>query len=107
MFCRKPDGEQYTKAVEVETGGIYRAEHLTDMIREHHTSLVNAQNPQPKDSIPAQGPTVQAYLTEAPAGPTSNKAIQPTGGSQPHENMQPYLCVSFIISLFGIFPSPT
>jgi len=30
-----------------------------------------------------------------------------TGGSQPHENMPPFLCVSFIISLFGIFPSPT
>jgi microcystin-dependent protein len=28
----------------------------------------------------------------------------PTGGSQPHSNMQPYLCVDFIISLFGIFP---
>ena len=31
---------------------------------------------------------------------------RPTGGSQPHTNMQPYLCVNFIISLFGIFPSP-
>ena len=31
----------------------------------------------------------------------------PTGGSQPHTNFQPYLCVDFIISLFGIFPSPT
>ena len=29
-----------------------------------------------------------------------------TGGSQPHDNFQPYLCVNFIISLFGIFPSP-
>lgn len=28
------------------------------------------------------------------------------GGSQPHPNMQPYLCVNFIISQFGIFPSP-
>lgn len=28
------------------------------------------------------------------------------GGSQPHDNMHPYLCVSYIISLFGIFPSP-
>jgi len=28
------------------------------------------------------------------------------GGSQPHENMQPYLTISFIISLYGIFPSP-
>ena len=30
----------------------------------------------------------------------------PAGGSQPHENMIPFLCVSYIISLFGIFPSP-
>jgi microcystin-dependent protein len=27
------------------------------------------------------------------------------GGNQPHTNMQPYLCISFIISLFGIYPS--
>jgi microcystin-dependent protein len=31
-------------------------------------------------------------------------AITPAGGSQPHENMAPYLGISFIISLFGIFP---
>ena len=31
-------------------------------------------------------------------------AIAPVGGSQPHTNFQPYLCVNFIISLFGIFP---
>ena len=31
----------------------------------------------------------------------------PAGGSQPHENMIPFLVVSYIISLFGIFPSPT
>lgn len=29
------------------------------------------------------------------------------GGSQPHSNLMPTLCVSFIISLYGIFPSPT
>ena len=34
-------------------------------------------------------------------------AITPVGGSQPHTNIQPYLCINFIISLFGIFPSPT
>lgn len=33
--------------------------------------------------------------------------IGSTGGSQPHTNFMPYLCVDFIISLFGIFPSPT
>ena len=31
----------------------------------------------------------------------------PAGGSQPHENCQPFLCINFIISLFGIFPSQT
>jgi microcystin-dependent protein len=33
--------------------------------------------------------------------------ITGVGGSQPHSNMGPYLCVDFIISLFGIFPSQT
>jgi microcystin-dependent protein len=32
------------------------------------------------------------------------QTITPTGGSQPHDNFQPTLCVSYIISLFGIFP---
>jgi microcystin-dependent protein len=27
-----------------------------------------------------------------------------TGGNQPHNNMPPYLCVTFIIALQGIFP---
>ena len=31
----------------------------------------------------------------------------PVGGSQPHTNFMPYLCINFIISLFGIFPSQT
>jgi microcystin-dependent protein len=34
-------------------------------------------------------------------------AMAPAGGSQPHENMIPFLAVNFIISLFGVFPSPT
>src|SRR5690606_18300673 len=32
-------------------------------------------------------------------------AMQPTGGSQPHNNMQPYLTLNYIIALEGIFPS--
>jgi microcystin-dependent protein len=37
----------------------------------------------------------------------SSLAVTAVGGSQPHPNFQPYLCVDLIISLFGIFPSPT
>lgn len=35
------------------------------------------------------------------------QVVGAAGGSQPHENLAPYLCVSFIIALYGIFPSPT
>lgn len=46
---------------------------------------------------------------DAPGGLVSMNAgaIRPTGGSQPHENMPPYLAINFIISLFGVFPSPS
>jgi len=43
-----------------------------------------------------------------PSNTTLNaSSIQNSGGNQPHGNFQPYLCVDFIISLFGIFPSQT
>lgn len=51
--------------------------------------------------------TPNLYLRDVPTGIMSNASINLAGGNQPHENMMPYLCVSFIISLFGIFPSPS
>jgi microcystin-dependent protein len=49
----------------------------------------------------------QIYSAPAGVNPMHPQAIAPTGGSQPHENMAPYLCVNFILSLFGVFPSQT
>lgn len=45
VFLDTGNGQKYTRAIEVETTGIYKAEHLTDVIREHHTDLVAKQNP--------------------------------------------------------------
>jgi microcystin-dependent protein len=50
---------------------------------------------------------VLLYIQDAPDASLSPQAMTSVGGSQPHTNFQPYLCVNFIISLFGIFPSPT
>ncbi len=47
------------------------------------------------------------YTPAAGTLPMAATAITATGGSQPHDNFQPYLCIDFIISLFGVFPSPT
>jgi microcystin-dependent protein len=35
------------------------------------------------------------------------QSVSGTGGSQPHSNLQPYLCINFIISLYGLYPTPT
>jgi microcystin-dependent protein len=51
-------------------------------------------------------PGILFYGTDSPVNMNA-AMIQPAGGSQPHTNFMPYLCVNFIISLFGIFPTPT
>jgi len=55
----------------------------------------------------AGSPNVDLYIQDIANQPLAPTSMTPVGGSQPHTNFEPYLCVDFIISLFGIFPSPT
>lgn len=94
-----------------ETGG---AEEITLTVNQIpvHSHAELATQGAGSNSSPGNGllskPTGNIYNT-APTNQVSMapQAIGPVGGSQPHTNFQPYLCVDFIISLFGIFPSPT
>jgi microcystin-dependent protein len=75
----------------------------------HPHNLMAAQSPgnqnAPSGSLLAESPGgVKPYIEGPAQTPMSNAAVVPVGGSQPHENCQPFLCVNFIISLFGIFP---
>jgi microcystin-dependent protein len=45
------------------------------------------------------------FATANPNTVMNPASILPTGGSQPHENMSPYLALNFVIALQGIFPS--
>jgi microcystin-dependent protein len=45
------------------------------------------------------------FTTQTPAAGMVAAAVGNAGGSQPHNNMPPYLVINFVISLFGIFPS--
>lgn len=59
-------------------------------------------------NILSQTPTYTPYISGSPLNQAlAANSLASDGGSQPHSNIQPYLCISFIISLFGIFPSPT
>ena len=69
------------------------------------SSLSNDANP--GGNVVAQASAFFPYVNAPPTVAMAATAISPAGGSQPHNNFQPYLCVDFIISLFGIFPSQT
>jgi microcystin-dependent protein len=71
------------------------------------TSFATAATPQGNLPAPASVVNVDAYGTDQPTVNVLPASIGATGGSQPHSNFQPYLCVNFILSLFGIFPSQT
>jgi microcystin-dependent protein len=47
------------------------------------------------------------FTDQAPDSSFDPAAIGVSGGSQPHDNLAPYLAVNFILSLFGVFPSQT
>ena len=55
----------------------------------------------------AQPAVIQEYFPSSGTSSLSNSSMGLTGGSQPHSNIQPFLAINFIISLFGIFPSQT
>ena len=61
----------------------------------------------PGGNILAQSSVAKMYFADVTDTNMAATAIGSVGGSQPHDNLQPYLCLSFIISLFGIFPSQT
>ena len=71
-------------------------------------STADGTTPNPQGNILAQTPAgIFPYFEDAPTANMSLNSITPAGGNQPHENTQPFLCINFIISLFGVFPSQT
>ena len=58
----------------------------------------------PQGSVLAASGSSNVYRPGPTAAALAPETVGATGGSQPHTNFQPYLCVHFIISLFGVFP---
>lgn len=93
-----------------ETGGAEEITLTVNQIPAHsHAYLAStdlAGQSSPNNNVVAQISVAATFLYFAAAGstPLSPNSVGSTGGSQPHNNFQPYLCVDFIISLFGIFP---
>ena len=70
-------------------------------------SSAGATSPRPAGGVWAMG-DVFAFTPGANVNGAMNPgAVGAAGGSQPHDNMVPFLAINFIISLFGVFPSQT
>ncbi len=103
-----PDGHTYQLA---EMAGVESVTLTTQQIPSHTHPFTASLSPgtsnNPGNAVIGSSPSVQMFYGVTPADAMAPQSIGPAGGSQPHENMQPFLCINFIISLFGIFPSPT
>jgi microcystin-dependent protein len=93
-----------------ETGGAEEITLTVNQISAHSHAFLASTNPgattNPSPNVLA-APPANLYIQDVTSVNMGPQAIAAVGGSQPHSNFQPYLCINFIISLFGIFPSPT
>lgn len=103
-----PGGESYTPG---QAGGVETVTLTTQQMPAHSHPLMasNTDGNQisPQNHVPARSLNITPYINDSPGADMNASAITTVGGSQPHNNVQPYLCINFIISLFGIFPSQT
>lgn len=96
-----------------ETGGVETVTLTVSQIPAHSHPLLATSNfagstaVQNNIAAASNVVNVDAYGSDQPVTSVSPSSVSSTGGSQPHNNFQPYLCVDFIISLFGIFPTQT
>ena len=94
-----------------ETGGAEEITLTVPQMPAHSHPLIASSGPAtgstPVGNLTAESASLSIYIEDAPSASLNAAAVFPAGGSQPHTNFQPYLCINFIISLFGIFPSPT
>jgi microcystin-dependent protein len=109
-FGTGPDGVTYQQA---EAAGVESVTLSTQQIPIHtHPQLCStgtgAVTPDPVNAI-ASKTDLSQYSSAGATVQMGNPAMSSdiAGGSQPHENCMPFLCINYIISLFGIFPSQT
>jgi microcystin-dependent protein len=94
-----------------ETGGAEEITLTVNQIASHAHPLLASTSPgiasNAQNSDICSSPSILLFIEgQSPDTNLSPSVVGQIGGSQPHTNFQPYLCVDFIISLFGIFPPP-
>jgi microcystin-dependent protein len=97
--------------IQAETGGAEEITLTVNQIPAHSHPLIAStaagSAASPQGNVLAASGSSNVYRPAPGAAALAPEAVGPAGGSQPHTNLQPYLGMNFIISLFGLFPSQT
>ena len=92
-----------------ETGGVEQVTLTTQQIPTHTHAYLASLNPgsisSPSSSVNAESSQINMFIADVPSTSLAANATGIVGGSQPHENMQPFLVFTFIIALAGLNPS--
>ena len=103
-------GPGLTPRVMGEAAGAERVTLAPAQIPQHQHVLVASGGPgtsdRPGGNVLATPPVLRPYAVDPPDVDAAASVVGAVGGSQPHENRQPYLALNFIISLFGVYPTP-
>ncbi|HEY1189377.1 MAG TPA: tail fiber protein [Gemmata sp.] len=106
------NGAGLTPRVLGESAGVPSVTLTSTELPIHTHALVGenaaASDTSPKDNALGGNPSVNWFTTANAPGlqlqPMSPLAVGPGGGGGPHNNMQPYLGITFIVAMVGIFP---
>ena len=94
-----------------QTGGVETVTLTINQIPAHNHAVLassDSGNSSAPGNYVAAGQEKLVFGTETtPAIVAASQTVGTTGGSQPHDNLMPYLCLDYIISPYGIFPSQT
>jgi microcystin-dependent protein len=92
-----------------EEAGVESVTLTTNQMPIHNHAMIASGDPADQitdnNGVVATPPSLSMYFTAPPDSSLNVNTMMPVGGSQPHDNIQPYLCITFIISLFGVYPS--
>jgi microcystin-dependent protein len=91
-----------------ESAGVEEVILSINQIPNHTHTLLgatgNGTQSNPQNNVLASSTLVHSFSGETPDTAMAPQSVSSIGNNLPHTNMQPYLCVNYIISLFGIFP---
>lgn len=103
-------GPGLTPRFQGEKGGTESVSLTANQLGSHdhgglRVSAGSATSNDPEGRLPGNSPSLDLWIEDTPSVALAGQSVTTVGNGQPHSNIMPFICVNFIIALFGVFPS--